>query len=356
MQVAVLGSPVATPELVAAMRRAIELATAGLGSTGGNPCVGAVVLDVSGQVVGEGRTEPHGALPGRHAELVALAAAGDRAVGGTVVSTLEPCNGTGRTGPCSIAIAGAGVARVVYGVADPVPAYAGGALALVEHGIQVIPNVLGAEATEVHEPWLAAVRRGSPWVTLKLAASLDGRAAAADGSSRWITSPEARLDAHQLRGRMGAIVVGSGTVLADDPQLTVRGGSETRHPLRVVLDRRGRIPVTAQVFDNASPSLRFAGDLRELSRVLFEEYDVRHLLVEGGPTVAGAYVAEGLVDEVVAYIAPAILGAGTPAVIASAFESIDDALRLQLRDVARVGADLRLTARLASRNETEGGR
>jgi len=335
----------AEPVLIAAMRRALDLAKAGQGSTAGNPCVGAVVLDAVGRVVGEGRTEPHGELPGRHAEIVALAAAGERAAGGTLVSTLEPCHGTGRTGPCSAAIAAAGVARVGYGVADPLPGFAGGALALVEHGIEVTPGVLGNDAFAVHEPWLTAVRRGWPWVTLKLATSLDGRAAAADGTSQWITSEEARADAHQLRGRVEAIVVGSGTVLADDPQLTVRGTVEERRPVRVVLDRRGRAPQAARVFDAAAPSLRYAGELPDLTRLLFADHAVRHLLVEGGPTVAGAFLAAGLVDEVVAYLAPAILGAGSASVVTSAFGSISDAVRLAITDVTPVGPDLRITAR-----------
>lgn len=321
-----------------AMRRAVELARAGLGSTFGNPCVGAVVLDPDLVVAGVGRTEPHGDLPGRHAEVVALAAAGERARGGTAVVTLEPCNGTGRTGPCTDALVAAGVTRVVYAVGDPMPPYAGGAAALRGKGIDVA-TLMTADAREVHGPWLTAVARGRPYVTLKLAASLDGRVAAGDGSSRWVTGPEARQDGHRLRGEVGAIVVGSGTVLADDPALTVRGTDEPREPLRVVLDRRGRTPDDAQV----RPALVTAGAPGDVLADLYGR-EVRHVLVEGGPTVAGAFLAAGLVDEVVAYLAPALLGAGRNALETSAFPGIADAVRLELTDVRQLGGDVRLTA------------
>lgn len=343
-------------DYASAMRLALDLAAGGLGSCGSNPCVGAVVLDSAGEVVGAGRTEPHGARPGRHAEVVALAQAGARAVGGTVVSTLEPCNGTGRTGPCAQAVAAAGVVRAVYAVADPIPKYAGGGRYLAARGVEVVAGLLEAEGFELHRPWATASVRGTPWTTLKLASSLDGRAAAADGSSQWITSPDARADAHHLRARVDAIVVGSGTVVADDPRLTVRGVPEPRTPLRVVLDRRGRIPASARVLDSAAPALRYGGDLDALARTLFDEHDVRHLLVEGGPTVAGAYLAAGLVDEVVAYLAPAVLGAGSAAVVTAAFPTIADARRFTLHDVRRIGPDLRLTLHPAVRGPAEHAR
>lgn len=321
----------------AAMRAALELARSGLGSTGPNPCVGAIMLDAELQLVGQGRTEHP---PGRHAEVVALAQAGDRARGGTAVVTLEPCAATGRTGPCTEALAAAGVARVVYAAADPLPPYSGGEKALRQRGIDVVSGVMAAEAREVHGPWLTAVSRGRAYVTLKLAASLDGRAAAADGSSQWITGAEARADAHRLRGEVGAIVAGSGTVLADDPALTVRGTAEPREPLRVVLDRRGRVPATARVH----PALVTAAPLPTVMSELWDA-GVRHVLVEGGPTVAGAFLAAGLVDEVVAYLAPALLGAGAAAVQTRAFPGIGDALRLATTGVRQLGGDVRITAR-----------
>lgn len=325
-----------------AMRTALELARSGLGSTGPNPCVGAVVLSNDLEIVGTGRTQPP---PGPHAEVVALAQAGDRAHGATLVSTLEPCDATGRTGPCTAALAAAGVARVVFALADPLPPFAGGAQSLRAQGIDILAGLMAAEAREVHGPWATAVARGRAYVTLKLAATLDGRAAAADGSSRWITGPAARADAHRLRGEVDAILAGSGTVLADDPALTVRDTAEPREPLRVVLDRRGRVPTTAHVHPahvTGAP----------LPAVMTELWDagVRHLLVEGGPTVAGAFLAAGLVDEVVAYLAPALLGAGPAAISTPGFPTIDAALRLRTVDVRQLGADVRITARM--REET----
>ncbi len=328
----------------AAMRTALGLARAGLGSTLGNPCVGAVILDADLRAVGAGRTEPYGAGAGRHAEVVALAQAGPRARGGTAVSTLEPCAAAGRTGACTDALAAAGVARVVFAAQDPLPPYAGGEKALRRHGIAVVSGLMAAEAREVHGPWLTAVTRGTPYVTLKLAGTLDGRAAASDGSSRWITGPGARADAHRLRGEVGAIVVGSGTVLADDPALTVRGTAEPRTPLRVVLDRRSRVPATARVLDGAAPTEVTDLPLAALLQSLYAR-EVRHVLVEGGPTVAGAFLAAGLVDEVVAYLAPAVLGAGSGVVETGAFPGIGEALRLQTTDVRMLGGDVRITAR-----------
>lgn len=321
-----------------AMRHAIELARSGLGSTFGNPCVGAVILDSDLAVAGEARTEPHGARPGRHAEVAALHIAGERARGGTAVVSLEPCNGAGRTGPCSTALLAAGITRVVFAVSDPMAVFAGGAEALRNKGIDV-DVLMTAEAREVHGPWLTAVARQWPYVTVKLAASLDGRIAASDGSSRWITGPEARQDGHRLRGEVGAIVVGSGTVLADDPALTVRGTDEPREPLRVVLDRRGRTPGSARVH----PALVTADAPADVLADLYDR-DVRHVLIEGGPTVAGAFLAAGLVDEVVAYLAPALLGAGANALDTAAFPGIADAVRLELTDVRQIGGDVRLTA------------
>lgn len=337
--------------VVRAMREAVGLARAGLGSTGGNPCVGAVVLDAAGMVVGRGRTEAHHpTVAGRHAEVVALAAAGARAAGGTLVSTLEPCNGTGRTGPCSDAVLAAGIRQAVYALADPLPSFAGGGARLADAGLDVREGLLADDARAVHGPWLTAVGRGRPYVTLKLAATLDGRAAAADGTSQWITSAAARADAHRLRGEVDAIVAGSGTVLADDPRLTVRGTAadgEARTPLRVVLDAAGRVAPGARALDDAAPSyVHRDHDLEALGARLFTAYDVRHLLVEGGPTVAGAYLAAGLVDEVVAYLAPALLGAGPAALRTGAFGTIAEAVRLDLVDVTRVGPDVRLTARV----------
>jgi len=326
---------------LAALARATELGLAGLGSTSPNPSVGCVVLDATGSVAGEGATQPPG---GPHAEVVALRAAGGRAArGGTAVVTLEPCAHTGRTGPCTQALIDAGVARVVYAAADPDPLARGGAHALLAAGVDVEQT---PHPPPYLRPWLVAVRLGRPAVTWKYAATLDGRSAAADGTSRWITGPEARADVHLLRSRVDAVVAGSGTVLADDPQLTARdaaGMPLPRQPLRVVVDRRHRTSDAARVFDSSGPTLRLDGSPHDVVDELHAR-GARHVLLEGGPTLAGAFVAADLVDEVVGYVAPALLGAGPAALGAAGIATIAGARRLRLVDVTTVGGDLRLTA------------
>jgi diaminohydroxyphosphoribosylaminopyrimidine deaminase/5-amino-6-(5-phosphoribosylamino)uracil reductase len=326
-----------------ALAHAAALGRAGLGTTSPNPSVGCVLLAPGGDIVGAGATEPP---PGRHAEVVALDAAGEAARGATAVVTLEPCSHTGRTGPCTEALLAAGVARVVYAAADPDPLAAGGAATLAAAGVEMLHA--GEEYADYLRPWLTAVRLGRPYVTWKTATTLDGRVAAPDGSSRWITGPAARADVHELRGRVDAVVVGVGTVLADDPQLTVRdedGMPAGRRPLRVVMDTSGRTPAEARVRDDAAPTLVLTG--RHTPAEALEELHtrgVRHVLLEGGPTLSGAFVRAGVVDEVVAYLAPALLGAG-PASITLPAGSIGDARRLELVGAERVGDDVRVTAR-----------
>jgi len=349
---------------VAAMRRAVELAARGAPTTRPNPTVGAVVLDAKERPVGEGWHE----RPGRpHAEVVALDAAGDRARGGTVVVTLEPCAHTGRTGPCTEALLAAGVRRVVYAVADPTAEAAGGADRLRAAGVDAEAGVLADEAEWVNARWLTAARLGRPYVVWKYAATLDGKVAAADGSSRWITGAPARADAHELRATSDCVMVGVGTVLADDPQLTVRtddasgvspngAGTAGRQPLRVVVDSTGRTPPTARVCDaaaetwiatvvevGAGPDGRV--DLAALLRRLYDR-GVQSVLLEGGPRLAGSFLTAGLADRVIGYVAPALLGDGGRSALAGAGAgSIGDVWRLELEDVVRIGNDLRLTAR-----------
>jgi diaminohydroxyphosphoribosylaminopyrimidine deaminase / 5-amino-6-(5-phosphoribosylamino)uracil reductase len=342
---------VITPADDAAMRRALDLAALGLGATSPNPSVGAVILDAAGQPVGEGHTAPAG---GPHAEVVALARAGERARGGTAVVTLEPCDHTGRTGPCTKALLAAGIGRVVVAVRDPHAVAAGGADTLRAAGVAVEVGVRAAEAGHLLRYWLTAVRRSRPYVIWKYAASLDGRSAAADRTSRWITSPEARADVHALRGTVDAIMAGVGTVLADDPALTVRVPGLERRPLRVVVDSAGRTPTTAKVHDGAAPiwvataaEVGAGPDGRvDLGKLLTTLYDrgVRAALLEGGPTLAGTFLAAGLVDEVVGYVAPKLLGAGPAALGPAGVHTIAGALDLTLTDVTRIGPDLRLTA------------
>jgi len=284
-------------EDLAAMRRALALAASVRARTAPNPWVGAVVA--AGGEWFEGATEPPG---GPHAEVTALARAGARARGATLYTTLEPCAHHGRTPPCTDAVLEAGVARVVVGLLDPDPNVSGrGVEALRSHGVQVDVGVAGAEVAELLGPYLKHRRTGRPWVVLKLAASLDGRIAAPDRSSQWLTGTAARTDAHRLRAMSDAILVGAGTVRRDDPALTVRlDPAPARQPLRVVL---GRVPDDARV----APALELGGDLGDVLDDLGGR-GVLQLLVEGGASVAHAFHTAGLVDRYVVYLAPALFG------------------------------------------------
>jgi diaminohydroxyphosphoribosylaminopyrimidine deaminase/5-amino-6-(5-phosphoribosylamino)uracil reductase len=366
---------VATATEADAMRRAVELAARGTGGTSPNPVVGCVVLDADGAVAGEGW---HRRAGGPHAEVHALDAAGERARDGTAVITLEPCNHTGRTGPCARALINAGIGRVVYAVADPTAA-AGGARTLADAGVDVVGGLLAEEAERVNESWLTSVRLGRPFVLWKYAATLDGRIAAADGSSRWITSPESRADVHRLRARVDAVVVGSGTLRADDPQLAVRGaGSEAvRQPLRVVVDTNATVGPGARVLDGAAPTLIAVAEDADTAHLSGTGADVirlpraaagldipallaaldrrgaRSVLLEGGPTLAGAFVAAGAVDKVTGYLAPALLGTGAAALGDAGIATMARALRLDVTEAVRIGPDLRITAYPRHRSSEE---
>jgi diaminohydroxyphosphoribosylaminopyrimidine deaminase / 5-amino-6-(5-phosphoribosylamino)uracil reductase len=351
-----------------ALRRAVDLSRTVLGRTSPNPPVGAVVLDAAGEVVGEGATQPPG---GPHAEVVALQQAGGRARGGTAVVTLEPCAHTGRTPPCTDALLAAGVARVVVGVGEPTALAGGGAERLRAAGVEV--DVLDDQgvARGPLEAWLGAQRLGRPFVTWKTASTLDGRSAAADGTSRWITSEAARADVHRLRAEFDAVLAGAGTVLQDDPLLDVRpavpstdGGHQ---PLRVVVDTRARTPLTARCLAGPSPALVVTGprvddpgyprtaqlplgedghvDLPALLDLLQREHGVVSALLEGGALLAGAFVGAGLVDRTVAYLAPALLGDGAHSLSGGFAGTITAAHRFRFDEVVRVGDDLRLTMR-----------
>jgi len=335
-----------TPAELRAMGRARELGAAVLGTTSPNPAVGAVILAADGTPVGEGATAPPG---GPHAEVAALAQAGERARGGTAVVTLEPCAHTGRTGPCADALIAAGVARVVVAVPEPTELAVGGAPRLRAAGVDV---ELGVEQREAEDGalagWLTGVREHRPFVVWKVAATLDGRVAAADGTSRWITGEQARAAVHRLRATCDAVVVGSGTALTDDPQLTVRDGEGRptgRQPLRVVVDRRGRLPRTARVLDAAAPThVSSAADPAELLAELFDR-DVRRVLLEGGPTLAAAFLRARLVDEAVVHLAPTLLGAGPSLVGDLGIGTMADALSLRIIDLIPMGGDVQLRLR-----------
>jgi diaminohydroxyphosphoribosylaminopyrimidine deaminase/5-amino-6-(5-phosphoribosylamino)uracil reductase len=317
------------------LARAVTVAASVRTTTSPNPWVGAVVRTADGRTF-EGATEPPG---GRHAEIAALdatVAAGAAPAGATVAVTLEPCSHHGRTPPCADALVAAGVARVVVGVTDPDPQVAGGGVARLRAAGVEVTVVDDPAVAEQLAPYLHHRRRGRPYVVLKLAATLDGRTAAPDGSSRWITGPAARADVHRLRAESDAVLVGAGTVRADDPELTVREVTGP-DPLRVVL---GHAPPGARVH----PCLEVAGDLGEVLDLLGGK-GVLQLLVEGGPTVAGDLHRAGLVDRYVLYLAPALLGGddARPVLAGPAAATIEDAWRGRIVDVARLGDDLRVT-------------
>jgi diaminohydroxyphosphoribosylaminopyrimidine deaminase / 5-amino-6-(5-phosphoribosylamino)uracil reductase len=354
------------------IRRALELAALGRGLVSPNPMVGAVVVR-DGAVVGEGWHEGPGTP---HAEVRALAAAGDRARGATLYCTLEPCDHVGRTPPCTNAIVEAGIATAVVAAGDPNPVVDGrGFERLRDAGVEVEVGDLGPDARRLNAAFERHVVTGLPFVTLKSAATLDGKTAAHDRTSKWITGEDARMDAHVLRGAADAIVVGAGTVIADDPSLTVRDPSyRGRPPLRVVVDASGRVPPDGQIFDGSSPTLIAATDRADRRRVdawvaagadvvTFDQdetggvslpelmahlgkRDVQGVLLEGGATLAWSFVRERLVDRVVLYLAPKLVG-GTDApgiLMGEGFAPIDAAAAMRIVSVERIGDDLRVEA------------
>lgn len=325
----------------APMRRALELATRGP-LVGGNPQVGCVLLDAEGRIVAEGW---HRGAGTPHAEIDALSLVTD-AAGLTAVVTLEPCNHTGRTGPCTEALIAAGIGKVVFAVPDPGAASGHGAQRLAEAGIPVVHDVLRDEAETLLRPWLEAMRRGRPWTVVKWASTLDGRAAAADGSSQWITGAAARQKVHEQRAQSDAILVGTGTVLADDPSLTARGdGGELMpaQPLPVVVGERG-IPASAKLREHPRGVLETG--TRDLAVVFEELHDrgIRRVFVEGGPTLASAVIAAGYADEYAIYLAPALLGGPTFAIGDLGIPSMDAIRRLRIDTVEQLGDDLYLHA------------
>ncbi|RXZ72163.1 bifunctional diaminohydroxyphosphoribosylaminopyrimidine deaminase/5-amino-6-(5-phosphoribosylamino)uracil reductase RibD [Agromyces albus] len=325
------------------MRRALELAERGP-ARGINPRVGCVIVAPDGAVIAEGWHRGAGTA---HAEVDALSRLEPGAArGATAIVTLEPCNHIGRTGPCAIALIDAGIARVVYAVADPGDHSAGGAERLREAGIVVEGGMLADEVEAFLGDWLFAARHRRPHVTVKWASSLDGRIAAADGSSQWITGHAARSDVHRRRTAADAIAVGTGTVLADDPSLTARddtGALLPEQPVPVVFGSRAIPPHAALLRHPHEPVLLtgadLVADLAELQR-----RGIRSLFIEGGPTLASAFVAAGLADELLVYLAPVLLGGPMLALGELGVASIDAAHRYQLADVERLGGDVLLVA------------
>ena len=352
------------------MAEALALAERGLYTTTPNPRVGAVVVR-DGAVIGRGF---HDRAGGPHAEIVALAEAGERARGATVYVTLEPCSHHGRTPPCADALAAAGVARVAAAMADPNPLARHGADRLRAAGIRVDLGLMESEARELNVGFVARLERGRPWVRLKVAATLDGRTALAGGESRWITGEEARRDGHRWRARACAVLTGIGTVRDDDPELTVRAVETPRQPLKILVDSRLEVSPAAKLFASGRVLVAAAVEDREKSARLAErgaevlampndagKVDLRALMVElarrelneihveAGTKLNGSLVAAGVVDELVVYLAPSLVGgSGRGMFDLPAPASLDARTQLALRDVTRIGEDLRIVARLAS--------
>lgn len=361
------------------MARALKLAARGQYTTHPNPRVGCVIVS-NGQVVGEGW---HRVAGEAHAEVQALAQAGERARGADLYVTLEPCAHHGRTGPCVEAIIAAGVGRVIAAVRDPDPRVSGRGLdRLREAGIPVIVGMMAEAAKRLNRGFFRRMQDKRPWVTLKLGASLDGRTAMASGESQWITGQPARADVHRIRARAGAVLTGSATILADDPALTVRvpppaGIDRWRQPTRIVIDSKLRCSPEARVFaeDGArrivlscstdaqrraalqargvevrvlSPGRDGSVPLRAALRALGEA-EINEVLLECGPRMAGSMLSAGLVDELVLYLAPKLLGnEARPLAVLHGIERLADAMPLEILDLRRVGADLRITARPAA--------
>ncbi|MDP1681966.1 MAG: bifunctional diaminohydroxyphosphoribosylaminopyrimidine deaminase/5-amino-6-(5-phosphoribosylamino)uracil reductase RibD [Burkholderiales bacterium] len=352
------------------MAQALRLAERGLYSASPNPRVGCVIVR-EGQVVGEGWHERAGTP---HAEIHALQQAGERMRGATVYVTLEPCSHHGRTPPCADALIAADVARVVAAMRDPNPQVAGQGMArLARTGIQVEVGLMEAQALEMNIGFVARMTRGRPWVRLKAAASLDGKTALNNGVSKWITGPAARSDVQHWRARSCAILTGVGTVLADDPQLNVREIETTRQPLRVIVDSSLKTPPSAKILaggnaliacatDDAAKiqALRSAGaevlvlagsngrvDLTRLLQVLAER-EVNELMIEAGATLNGALLNAGLVDEMVLYLAPILLGDAARGLFAlPELQQMDLRKILAVQDVRLVGQDIRVLARVS---------
>ena len=354
------------------MERALGLAERGRGMVSPNPAVGAVVV-AEDRVIGEGWHEGPGTA---HAEVLALRHSGGRAKGATLYTTLEPCSHVGRTPPCAEAVIEAGIIRVVSALRDPNPLVDGtGYARLAAAGVEVRDGLLHREAERQNEAFIKHTRTGLPFVVWKMAASLDGKVASRDGTSRWITGEPARRDVHRLRAWSDAILVGAGTALLDDPSLTVRDpGYRGTPPLRVLVDARGRVPATGDLFDDAAPTLVATSEgvtherrdewsaagaevleyategsrwvpVGELLRDLGKR-DMQGVLLEGGPTLAWSVLEEGAIDTVVAYLAPKLIGGSdAPGMLGGrGFAPIASALALDIRSFDLVGGDLKVVA------------
>ena len=345
------------------MKRALSLAERGRGLTGTNPMVGAVLVK-DGEIIGEGW---HHGFGDDHAEVNCLKNAISSPAGATIYVNLEPCSHYGKTPPCVKTIMNAGIARVVIGTLDPNPRVAGRGVHILEQaGIEVVVGVLEEECSKLNRAFFSSILKRRPYITAKYATTIDGKIATSTGESQWITGEEARMDGHILRGQVDGIMVGTGTVLADDPKLSNRSG-EGVQPTRIILDRRGIIESNANVYDGSQKTIVYTSDMDEekeevlasrgvivvrinsidgklpLQEVLADLYETKfigHVLIEGGGRLHGSLIDEGLVDEFVLYLAPTIFGGGKSAIEGEGIEALKDRKDFEIMNVERLGDDL----------------
>ena len=328
-----------------AMQRAIALAEKGLGKTAPNPIVGAVIIDAAGDVVGEGFHDRVNSPD--HAEVVAIKAAGNKSVGATIVVTLEPCNHTGTTGPCVQVIIDAGITTVVFAVTDPNEKAAGGADALRAAGITVVEGVLRDEAAFSNRAWLMKIRKNRPFFTWKVAATLDGKVAAADGTSKWISNELSRADVQMLRRQADAILVGTNTVIADDPHLIPRGDfpGYGANPIRVICGEQ-ELPTDAKVFDDAAKTVVVKSKDLDVLVEKLNELGINHVFVEAGPTLGSAMLDGCLLDELVMYQAPSLLGTGKHFFVFDYPTTITDQMRMDHLSTQVLDGDVKSVYRI----------
>jgi diaminohydroxyphosphoribosylaminopyrimidine deaminase/5-amino-6-(5-phosphoribosylamino)uracil reductase len=327
------------------MQRAIALSENSLGRTAPNPIVGAVIVAADGSVIAEGFHDR--ASSPDHAEVVALKIAGDKARGATMYVTLEPCNHTGTTGPCTNAIIDAGIATLVYAVADPNPVASGGAAVLKAAGIEVVAGVGHEEAAYANRAWLTKIIKGRPFITWKVAATLDGKVAAMDGTSKWITNEASRADVQKVRRRVDAIMVGTQTVIADDPHLVPRDGQTLFNPLRIVCGTQ-ELPQGAKVFDDAARTKVIASKDLEVVAAELLATGVNHILLESGPTLASAMLHACMLDELMIYQGPSLLGAGKNFVADLGAVTLDHAMSMPRVSTETFGDDVKSVYRITN--------
>ena len=331
----------------AAMAHAIDCARLGIGKTYPNPIVGAVITNASGELLSEGFHQG-----GDHAEVIAIDAAKELPAGSIIYITLEPCNHHGKTPPCVDAIIKSGIKKVVYAVSDPNPTAAGGAERLRQAGIEVQSGAEEAQARLENRSWLTKIEKGRPRITWKIAATMDGKVAASDGSSKWITGELARADVARMRSQADGIVTSTATVIADDPAMTSKGVG--KNPVRIVMGSR-ETQVKAQIMDGAAETLLIKSrDFKDLI-ALSNERGFNQLLIESGPTFGTALLREDLIDEIVLFQAPTFLGSGTPLIGDLGITNISGRLDFEISDVEMIGSDLKITL-IKSANRTESGR